>query len=49
MNKNNLNKDALKHIKSVNWEPSWGLQRIESMLTDRPIGVSLDKEIGVFL
>ena len=34
--KNNLNKDALKHIKSVNWEPSWGLQRIESMLTDRP-------------
>ena len=36
MNKNNLNKDALKHIKSVNWEPSWGLQRIESMLTDRP-------------
>ena len=36
MNKNNINKDALKHIKSVNWEPSWGLQRIESMLTDRP-------------
>ena len=36
MNKNNLNKDALKYIKSVNWEPSWGLQRIESMLTDRP-------------
>ena len=36
MNKNNLNKDALKHIKSFNWEPSWGLQRIESMLTDRP-------------
>ena len=36
MKKNNLNKDALRHIKSVNWEPSWGLQRIESMLTDRP-------------
>ena len=36
MKKNNLIKDALKHIKSVNWEPSWGLQRIESMLTDRP-------------
>ena len=36
MDKNNLNKDALEHIKSVNWEPSWGLQRIESMLTDRP-------------
>ena len=36
MNKNNLNKEALKHIKSINWEPSWGLQRIESMLTDRP-------------
>jgi len=36
MKKNNLNKDALKHIKSVNWEPSWGLQRIKSMLTDRP-------------
>ena len=36
MNKNNLNKEALEHIKSVNWEPSWGLQRIQSMLTDRP-------------
>ena len=36
MDKNNLNKDALEHIKSVNWEPSWGHQRIESMLTDRP-------------
>tara|TARA_B100000579_G_scaffold244835_1_gene200907 strand:+ start:59 stop:2830 length:2772 start_codon:yes stop_codon:yes gene_type:complete len=36
MKKNNLIKDALKHIKSVNWEPSWGLQRIESMLVDRP-------------
>ncbi|MAU70232.1 MAG: hypothetical protein CMD40_03780 [Gammaproteobacteria bacterium] len=36
MKKNNLNKDALRHIKNVNWEPSWGLQRIESMLTDRP-------------
>ena len=36
MKKNNLNEAALKHIKSVNWEPSWGLQRIESMLTDRP-------------
>jgi isoleucyl-tRNA synthetase len=36
MNKNNLIKDALKNVKNVNWEPSWGLQRIESMLTDRP-------------
>ena len=36
MKKNNLIKNALKQIKSVNWEPSWGLQRIESMLTDRP-------------
>ncbi len=36
MKKNNLIKDALKDIKNVNWEPSWGLQRIESMLVDRP-------------
>ena len=36
MKKNNLIKNALKQIKNVNWEPSWGLQRIESMLTDRP-------------
>ena len=36
MNKNNLITDALKNVKNVNWQPSWGLQRIESMLTDRP-------------
>ena len=36
MKKNNLIKDALKDIKNVNWEPSWGFQRIESMLSDRP-------------
>jgi isoleucyl-tRNA synthetase len=36
MKKNNLIKEALKDIKNVNWEPSWGFQRIESMLSDRP-------------
>ena len=36
MNKNNLIKGALDAVKDVNWEPSWGLQRIESMLDDRP-------------
>ncbi len=36
MKKNNLIKDALNDIKNVNWEPSWGFQRIESMLSDRP-------------
>jgi len=36
MKKNNLIDGALENIKSVNWEPSWGLQRIESMLIDRP-------------
>jgi isoleucyl-tRNA synthetase len=25
-----------KLLNNVNWEPSWGLQRIESMLEDRP-------------
>jgi isoleucyl-tRNA synthetase len=36
MNKNNLLDDAKKVIDDVNWEPSWGLQRIKSMLEDRP-------------
>ena len=36
MNKNNLIKGALGAVKDVNWEPSWGLQRIESMLDGRP-------------
>ena len=36
MNQNGLLSDALKSIDDVNWEPSWGLQRIESMLNDRP-------------
>ena len=36
MKKNNLINEALNQINNVNWEPSWGLQRIQSMLTDRP-------------
>ncbi len=36
MNKNNLLDEAKKTIYQVKWEPSWGLQRIESMLEDRP-------------
>ena len=36
MNQENLLNQALDSITNVQWEPSWGLQRIESMLTDRP-------------
>jgi len=36
MSKNNLLNEAKETINKVNWEPSWGLQRIESMLEDRP-------------
>ena len=36
MDKGGLLKNALGSINEVKWEPSWGLQRIESMLTDRP-------------
>ena len=36
MNKNNLLNKAKNSVSDVNWEPSWGLARIESMLQDRP-------------
>ena len=36
MNKSGLLDDALQSISGVSWEPSWGEQRIEGMLTDRP-------------
>ena len=36
MDKADLLNDAKASIDSVNWEPSWGLQRIKSMLEDRP-------------
>jgi isoleucyl-tRNA synthetase len=36
MNQGNLLNQALGSIDNVQWEPSWGLQRIEGMLTDRP-------------
>ena len=36
MDKNNLLNETKESINDVNWEPSWGLQRIESMLEDRP-------------
>lgn len=36
MDKKGLLNDALASVGEVSWEPSWGLQRIESMLTDRP-------------
>ena len=36
MNKNDLLKKAKNFVNKVNWEPGWGLQRIESMLDDRP-------------
>jgi isoleucyl-tRNA synthetase len=36
MNQENLLNKALDSITNVQWEPSWGLQRIEGMLTNRP-------------
>jgi isoleucyl-tRNA synthetase len=36
MGKSNLLNKAKKSVDDVKWEPSWGLQRINSMLTDRP-------------
>ena len=36
MGKSNLLSKAKKSVDDVKWEPSWGLQRINSMLTDRP-------------
>ena len=36
MNKSGLLDEALKSISGVKWEPSWGEQRIEGMLNDRP-------------
>ena len=36
MDKSNLLSDAKASINGVNWEPSWGLQRIKSMLDERP-------------
>ena len=36
MDKSNLLSKAKKSVDDVKWEPSWGLQRINSMLTDRP-------------
>ena len=36
MNKSGLLNEALQSISGVSWAPSWGEQRIEGMLTDRP-------------
>jgi len=36
MAQNNFLNNALAEVKSVEWMPSWGKARIESMLTDRP-------------
>ena len=36
MNKSGLLNEALQSISGVSWEPSWGEQRIEGMLTDMP-------------
>ena len=36
MDQENLLNQAVGSVNDVQWEPSWGLQRIESMLTDRP-------------
>lgn len=36
MDKNRLREDALDAIRQVNWIPSWGLNRIYSMVENRP-------------
>ena len=36
MNKSGLSDGAVSAVKDVNWEPSWGEDRILSMLEDRP-------------
>jgi len=36
MEKNNLRKKALEKIRGVEWIPSWGEERIYSMIEDRP-------------
>ena len=36
MEKEGLLQSALNSVSDVKWEPSWGLQRIEGMLSDRP-------------
>jgi isoleucyl-tRNA synthetase len=36
MDKQNLRQNALKAAKTVTWTPDWGLQRIESMINNRP-------------
>ena len=36
MNKSNLLSDAKASVDNINWEPNWGLQRIKSMLEERP-------------
>ncbi len=36
MEKNGLRAQALAEIEKVNWQPSWGKARIQSMMQDRP-------------
>ncbi|CAG37281.1 isoleucine--tRNA ligase [Desulfotalea psychrophila] len=36
MENNDLRKKALKNIESVSWTPSWGMNRIHSMVESRP-------------
>ena len=36
MEKNDLRKKALTEIENVQWTPSWGMQRIHSMVENRP-------------
>jgi isoleucyl-tRNA synthetase len=36
MNQNGLLKQALKEVEKVEWMPSWGKARIDSMINDRP-------------
>ena len=36
MNKSGLSDGAVNAVKDVDWEPSWGEDRILSMLEDRP-------------
>ena len=48
MDKSGLLEGSIQAIKDVNWEPSWGYERIKSMLEGRPDWCISSKEVGAF-
>ena len=46
MDKSGLLEGSIQAVKDVEWEPSWGYERIKSMLEGDQIGASLGKEAG---